>query len=288
MDRISRANSRLLYEGAAIALGVALATVGLKGFLLPNGFLDGGVTGLAILIQHVSGWPVSITLPTLSIPFLALAYFTVSRRVFAKSVISILTFTAALEFTDSVAITGDSVLTAVFGGLCLGLGIGITIRNGAVLDGSEVLGIYLNNRLGISIGKVVLVFNVLLFSVTAFVEGIEVAMYSVLTFLVAAEVTDVVMRGLEDFIGLTIVSEHASELQQRIIDEVGAGLTMFEGYGGYGSRGTRQPQPIIQTVVNRIDVRRLYSLIDDVDPKAFVIEFDVHSVKGGVLRRFLK
>ena len=282
-----RAAIELLSEGLAIAAAVALATLALKGFLLPNGFLDGGVTGLAILVRLLTDWPVSGTLPVLSLPFLALAYRTVSRRIVVKSVVTIGTLALVLELTGAHAVTEDRLLAAVFGGLCLGLGIGIAVRSGAVLDGTELLGIFVNDRFGVGIGKVVLAFNVVLFSATAALLSVESAMYSVLTFLVAAEVTDVVVRGLEDFIGVTIVSRRSEQVQAAILGDLGAGLTLFEGRGGYGHHGAAGPQPIIQTVISRIDIRRLYALIDEHDPEAFVIEFDVHQVRGGVLRRYL-
>ena len=281
-------SSGTLSEYASIALGIALATFGLKAFLLPNGFLDGGVTGIAILVKLLTGWPVSLTLPLLSVPFLALGYTFVSRRIFYKSVVSILLLVAALELVPVPLITDDKLLIAIFGGLCLGTGIGVTVRNGAVLDGSEILGVYVNDRFGISIGKVVLGFNVVLFLITAVLVSVEVALYSILTYLVAAEVTDVVIRGFEDFIGVTIVSRHSEAVQQAILTELGAGLTLLAGRGGYGTRGAAPTdQVVIQTVVNRMDIRRLYRLIDQHDAEAFVIEFDVHNVRGGVLRRYL-
>lgn len=278
----------LVGELASIALGVAVATLGLKGFLLPNGFLDGGVTGIAILLEIVLGWPVTLTLPLLSIPFLGLAYATVSRRVVYKSVGSIAALVVALALVEVPTLTEDRLLIAIFGGICLGAGIGLTVRNGAVLDGSEVLGIFANDRFGVAIGKVVLTFNVILFAVTAALISVEVALYSILAYLVAAEVTDVIIRGFEDFIGVTIVSRRSGDLQQAILHELGAGLTLLAGRGGYGHRGAAPPeQTIIQTVVSRIDIRRLYRILDEHDPEAFVIEFDVHAVRGGVLRRYL-
>ena len=279
---------RLLAELAPIALGVAIATVGLKAFLLPNGFLDGGVTGIAILLEVLTGWPVTLTLPLLSVPFLGLAYATVARRIFYKSIASILALVIALALVEVPTLTDDRLLIAIFGGLCLGGGIGLTVRNGAVLDGSEILGVFANDRFGIAIGKVVLAFNVVLFGVTAVLVSVEVALYSILAYLVAAEVTDVIMRGFEDFIGVTIVSRRHEELQRAILHDLGAGMTLLSGRGGYGHRGAAPPeQIIIQTVVNRIDIRKLYRLIDEHDAEAFVIEFDVHSVRGGVLRRYL-
>lgn len=279
--------SAVLSDLLGIALGVGLASVGLKAFLLPNGFLDGGVTGVALLASHLLHWDLSVSLMVLSIPFLALAWFTVSKRIVFKSVASILGLVLVLQMDEFPVITDDKVLIAIFGGLCLGLGIGITIKNGAVLDGSEILGIFINDRLGLSIGKVILGFNVVLFTLTAVLVSVEIAMYSILTYLVTAEVTDLVIRGFEDFIGVTIVSRKSEELQQAIIADLGAGVTVYLGRGGYGSRGSLDAVPIIHTIINRIDIRRLYRIADEIDPTAFIVEFDVNSVRGGVLRRYL-
>ncbi len=277
----------LLADLLWIALAVALASVGLKAFLLPNGFLDGGVTGIALLLESSLHLPLSIGLITLSVPFLVLAYFTVSRRVTWKSVFGILSLATVLEFETFPILTEDKLLIAIFGGLFLGAGIGTAIRSGAVLDGSEVLGIFVNNRFGVSIGKVILVFNVVLFTVAAMLLTVEIALYSVLTYLVTAKVTDAVIKGFEDFIGVTIVSARNEAIKDAVLGELGAGITLYRGQGGYGSQGATEDQPIIQTIVNRIDIRRLYRIVDEIDERAFVIEFDVNHVRGGVLRRYL-
>jgi len=276
-----------LFEFVNIVLGVAFATLGLEAFLLPNGFLDGGVTGIAILMKLLFGVRVSVMLPILSIPFLVLAYFTVSKRIVVKSIFSIALFALALEFGHFEVVTEDKLLISIFGGLLLGIGIGITIRNGAVLDGSEVLGIFVNDRFGISIGKVILVFNVILFSITAVLVSIETAMYSTLAFLVTSQVTDSIIRGFEDFIGVTIVSSKSEEIQQAILRTLGAGMTIYKGQGGFGTKGQTEERLIIHTIVNRIDMRRLYRLLSTIDESAFIVEFDVHCVQGGVLRRYL-
>ena len=159
-----------------ILLGIVLASIGLKAFLLPNGFMDGGVTGIALLINKLININISILLIVFSIPFLIIGYFTVSKRIILKSIISIIGLALFIHFENFEIITEDKFLISIFGGLFLGAGIGIAIRNGAVLDGSEILGIFINDRFGISIGKVILVFNIILFSITAFVISKEIAM----------------------------------------------------------------------------------------------------------------
>ncbi|MFT4611741.1 MAG: uncharacterized membrane-anchored protein YitT (DUF2179 family) [Glaciecola sp.] len=278
---------QLFSEYFQIALGIVLASIGLKAFLLPNGFLDGGVTGIAILLNSQFDINVSLLLVIFSIPFLILGYYTVSKRIVIKSILSILGLALFIHFENFQTITDDKLLISIFGGLFVGAGIGIAIRNGSVLDGSEILGVFINDRFGISIGKVILVFNVVLFSITAFVISTEVAMYSILTYIVTAKVTDLIIEGFEDFIGVTIVSKDYEKIKIAIITELGAGMTLYKGRKGFGSTGEIEDFDIIHTIINRIDIKKMYRVIANIDEHAFIVEFDVNNIKGGVLRRYL-
>lgn len=278
---------QLFFESLQIGLGIVLASIGLKAFLLPNGFLDGGVTGIAILVSQVFDVNISLVLLVVSIPFLVLAWNTLTKQIVLKSFLSISALAIFIHFENFSSITDDKLLIAIFGGLFLGAGIGLAIKNGAVLDGSEILGIFINNRFGVSIGKVVLLFNVVLFSITALIISIEVSMYSILTFLVTAKVIDLMIEGFEDYIGLMIVSEQANEIENKLINEIGVGITIYKGGKGYGTRGVQHQTEIIHTVINRIDIRRTYRLIEKIDKKTFIIEFDVNNVKGGILKKYL-
>jgi uncharacterized membrane-anchored protein YitT (DUF2179 family) len=278
---------RILSEIFQIAIGIFLASIGLKMFLLPNGFLDGGATGIAILLSELFDIDISFFLILVSIPFLILAWFSLSRRIFTKSLISIILLAVIIHFENFASITEDKLLIAIFGGLFLGAGIGLTIRNGAVLDGSEILGIVVNDRLGISIGRVILFFNVILFGATALLLSLEIAMYSILTFIVTAKVIDVMIEGFEDYVGLMIISENTTSINEGLIRIVGTGTTLYKGSGGFGKRGAQSKNDIIHTVINRIDIRRTYNLIDAIDKNAFIIEFDVNHIKGGIYTKVL-
>lgn len=276
-----------LSESFQIAIAVLLASIGLKAFLLPNGFLDGGVTGIAILISQLFNIDISLVLLIVSIPFLLLAWNTLTKKIVFKSFLSITALAVVIHFENFTSVTDDKLLIAIFGGLFLGSGIGVAIKNGAVLDGSEILGLFVNSRFGISIGKVVLLFNIILFSITAVLVSVEVSMYSILTFLVTAKVIDLMIEGFEDYVGLMIVSEKASEIETGLIKEIGVGITMYKGSKGYGRRGIQEQKEIIHTVINRIDINRTYSFVDRIDEQAFIIEFDVNNVKGGILKKYL-
>ncbi len=278
---------KIVSETFQISVDVLLASIGLKVFLLPNGFLDGGATGIAILLSEVTGVDISFLLLFVSLPFLFLAWYSLSKRIFTKSIVSIVALAIMIHYENFEPVTDDKLLIAIFGGLFLGSGIGLTVKNGAVLDGSEILGIFINERYGISIGKVILVFNVILFSVTTALLSIEVAMYSILTFLITAKVIDLMIEGFEDFVGLMIVSDESLAIEQSLTKEIGVGMTIYKASSGFGKRGEQGEKQIIHTVINRIDIRKTYNIIDKHDESAFIIEFHVNDIKGGILRKYL-
>jgi len=277
----------LLSEIGQIGFAIFLASIGLKMFLLPNGFLDGGATGIAILLSKVFHFDISLILPIVSIPFFVIGYFTIDKRILIKSLLAIFCLALVIHFENFEPITEDKLIIATFGGLFLGVGIGLAIRNGAVLDGAEILGIYLNNRFGFSIGAVILFFNILLFGVTAMVLSPEVAMYSILTYIVTGKAVDFTIQGFENYVGLMIVSGESLKLQDRFMETIGEGITVYQGVKGYGKKGLNENRQIIHLIVNRIDVRRLHRMIDEIDKDAFIIEFDVNDIKGGKIKRYL-
>lgn len=277
----------IFWEFFQLAIAIVLASIGLKAFLLPNGFLDGGVTGISILLNKITGFEISIILPVISIPFFVIGWFTVSKRIVIRSLISVLILSLVIHFENFQPITDDKLLISIFGGLFLGAGIGIAIKNGSVLDGSEILGIFVNERTGISIGLIIFWFNVVLFLLAGFLFSLEVAMYSVLTYIITAKTIDLILEGFEDYVGLMIVTSKSGEMQKTLLKDIGHGMTIYQGTKGYGSQGEKQNLEIIHTVVNRIDTKKVYRVLKKVDKDAFVIEFDVNKVSGGVLRKYL-
>lgn len=274
-------------EIVQMAIAVLLASIGLKAFLLPNGFLDGGVTGIAILITKIFSLEISYVLPVITIPFFIIGWFTVSRKILLKSIFSVISLALVIHFENFTSVTDDKLLTAIFGGIFLGAGIGLAIKNGAVLDGSEILGIFLSEKTGISISTIILVFNTLLFGVTAMVVSLEVALYSILTFIVTGKVIDFVFQGFEDYVGLWITSKNSEKIQHGLLNDLGTGMTIYNDAKGYGTKGLHDNVEVIQIIVNRIDSKKAYRIIESVDKEAFIVEFDVNKIKGGVLRKYL-
>ena len=222
-----------------LILGILSACFGLKGFLLPNHFIDGGVTGISMLISFLSGLPLPLLIVMINIPFVILGYKQVGIVFAIKTALAVLGLGLALAVIDFPDITHDKLLVAVFGGFFLGAGIGLAIRGGGVLDGTEVLALFVSRKAGMSVGDLILLFNILIFSAAAWFLDFERAMYSTLTYLSASKTIDFVIHGLEEYTGVTIVSERSEEIRRIIVYQMGWGVTLLKGKRGYGSHGEK-------------------------------------------------
>jgi uncharacterized membrane-anchored protein YitT (DUF2179 family) len=269
-----------------IIAGVLLAALGLKGFLLPNGFLDGGVTGISLLVNRLTGWSISVLLIVINIPFILLAYKQLSLSFTVKALCAILGLAAALVFIEVPTITSDKLLIAVFGGLFLGAGIGLSVRGGAVLDGTEVLALYINRKTVLSMGEVIMYFNIVIFSVAAVLINVETALYAMLTYLSASKTVDFVIQGFEEYIALTIISNESELIRKTLTLNLRKGVTVFKGQSGFGKRGSVDKDiDIIYTVVTRLEVHKIIDEIEKIDEKAFIVQHNINDTKGGMIKR---
>jgi uncharacterized membrane-anchored protein YitT (DUF2179 family) len=269
-----------------LVLGVASASFGLKSFLLPSNFIDGGVTGISLLIEHKTGISLSLLLILINIPFVVLGYWQIGRKFFIKSVLAIAGLAIVVHIIPYPIITDDKLLVSVFGGFFLGAGIGLAMRAGAVLDGTEVTAIYLSKKLGLSIGDIILLFNIAIFSVAAYLIGREEALYSILTYMAASKTVTLIIEGIEEYTGVTIISHKHEEIRTMIIDKLGRGVTVYQGKGGYGKKDQqRQNIEIIYAVVTRLETARLNTEIEKIDPSAFVITNSIKDTKGGMIKK---
>lgn len=275
----------LLRDVLLVIIGVVVAGLGLKSFLLPNNFIDGGVTGISLLVSAVTGYKLGILLVVLNIPFMLLAYRHNGHAFALKSVVAISLLALAITFIPYPLITTDRLLIATFGGFFLGAGIGLAIRGGAVLDGTEVLAIYLSRRSSLSVGDVILIFNILIFSVAAYLLGFETAMYATLTYLAAAKTVDFIIEGLEEYIGVTVVSTHYEEVRRFIVEHMNVGVTIYAGLRGHGKRHELHHTEIIFTVITRLEVNQLKQEVKKIDPNAFVVMSHIRSIEGGIIRK---
>jgi len=269
-----------------ISLGILSAGFGLKGFLIPNTFIDGGVTGISLLINEKTGFSLSLLIIVLNLPFLILGWRQINKIFSIKSIVAISALALVVAFLPYPVMTNDKLLVAVFGGFFLGAGIGLTIRGGAVIDGTEVLAIYLNRKYSLSVGDFILIFNIVIFSVASWLLSIEIALYSTLTYLSASRTVDFILEGIEEFTGVTIISVHNEEIVHLIKEKMGMGLTIYSGKRGFGRRGDNfTASNIIFTVITRLEIRRLTTEIEKIDPNAFIIMQSIKDMRGGMVKK---
>ncbi len=276
----------ILIESAFIAVGVVLAGFGLKGFLLPNSFIDGGAMGISLLISETTNMSLSVLIILVNFPFIILGYSHVGKQFAFKSIVAIIALALLVHFIPYPLITSDKLLIAVFGGFFLGAGIGMAIRGGAVIDGTEVLAIYLSKKTGLTIGDIILLFNIVIFAFGAYILSIEVALYAMLTYLAAAKTVDFVIEGVEEYTGITIISAESEAIRLMITEELGRGVTIYSGKGGFGKKGASLKEiDILFTVVTRLEIAKLQTEIDKIDENAFIIKGSIKDTKGGMIKK---
>ncbi|WP_034044320.1 YitT family protein [Wocania ichthyoenteri] len=268
-----------------ILIGVFSAGFGLKGFLLPNKFIDGGATGISLLLEHITSLNLGLLLVLVNLPFVFLASKTIGNKFALRSIAAITLLAFVVHFVDYPIITEDKLLIAVFGGFFLGLGIGMSMRGGSVIDGTEVLAIYLGRKLSLTIGDVLLLINIIIFSIGGYILSMETALYAILTYLAAAKTVDFVVDGVEEYVGVTIISNKHEELRLMIVKKLQRACTIYAGKGGFGSNGESYNKDIIYTIVTRLELAKLQTEIDKIDEKAFVIMGVVKDLKGGMIKK---
>jgi uncharacterized membrane-anchored protein YitT (DUF2179 family) len=274
--------ARELLNVLLIVLGILSATIGLEGFLLSSNFIDGGVTGISMLLSKVTGLSLSIWLPLVNLPFIALGYRQIGRLFAFRSTIAIGGLALALAVLHFPSVTHDLLLTAVFGGFFIGAGIGLAVRGGAVLDGTEIAALLISKRSHLlKVGDVILLFNVVLFIVAMSVLGVEEALYSILTYVAAARTLDFVINGIEEYTAITIVSRFSGEIAARILAYLGRGVTIYKGRGGLSG----EDQEILYCVVTRLEIGSVKAIVRSLDRNAFVTSHPLSDVDGGMVKR---
>ena len=276
----------VLLQGGMLVAGVFSAALGLKGFLLPNAFIDGGVTGIALMVSQLTGVSLSLLILLINIPFIVLGYYHLGRKFALKTLLTISALAGALLVVSFPPLTQDKLLIAVFGGFFLGAGVGLAMRGGGVLDGTEILAVYLSRKLPASIGDIVLIINVAIFGVAAWLLSIETALYSILAYLAAAKTVDFILVGIEEYTGLTVISFHSTEIRQLITDKLHRGATVYECTQGYGSHGHQRVKvEAVFTIITRLEVVGLTDEIHKIDPQAFVYTQSISDMKGGLAKK---
>ena len=277
--------SRHIKDFILITAGIFSAAFGFKGFLMTNHFIDGGATGISLLISALTPIPLYILLIVINSPFILLGYKIIGKLFAMKTALAICGLAlvvATVEFPD---VTKDNLLVAIFGGFFLGAGIGLSVRGGAVIDGTEVLAIYLSRKFGTTIGDIIILINIIIFSVAAYFLSVEIALYSMITYLSASKTLDFVVEGIEEYTGVTIISPYSADIREMIIDTLGRGVTIYNGKSGFGKAGETPDIDIVYTVITRLELSRLNAELEKIDPEAFIVMSSIRDTKGGMIKK---
>ncbi|MBT6121695.1 YitT family protein [bacterium] len=274
----------IVVNGIFIGLGVLVACFSIRSFLLPNHFIDGGITGISMLCAEFFNFPLSIILFCMNLPFVYLGFKKVSIRFAVFGFVGILFFSICLHFFPYIYVTQDRLLGAVFGGIFLGMGIGLSIRGGGVLDGSEILAIVLSKKLGVTVGNVLIFVNVIIFSFGAFFLGIENAMYSVLVYLCASKSVNFIIYGIEEFVSVMVMSSKIDAIKDIVLHDFRRGATILQAKGGYHNTN----QPILMCVVTQYELEKLKVIVYEKDRDAFLLTHKVNEYSGGHIKRIFK
>lgn len=268
-----------------ITIGIFSASFGFKGFLLTSHFIDGGATGISLLISALTKIPLYQLIIAINIPFIFMGYKMMGRPFAIKTALGIIGLSLCLATVEFPNVTDDRLLVAVFGGFFLGAGIGFAVRGGAVIDGTEVLAIFLSKKVSATIGDIVMVINVFIFSAAAFLLGVEIALYSMITYLSASKTLDFLVEGIEEYIGVTIVSAHSEEIREMITNKMGRGVTVYNGKRGFNYQEQKQDVEIVYSVITRLELNKMKTEIEIIDSNAFVVMNSIKDIKGGIIKK---
>lgn len=284
--RLRKTLTREARSGTMMLLGVFSAGFGLQGFLTPNKLVDGGVMGISLLVNKQTGISLSLLIIAINLPFILMGWKQISRIFSLKSIVAIALLALIVAVFPFPHMTKDKLLVAVFGGFFIGAGIGLCIRGGGVIDGTEVLAIFLSRKSSLSVGDLILLFNIGIFSIAAYLLSMETALYSILTYMAASKTVDFILEGIEEFTGVTIISPHSDEIGEFIKQKMGRGLTVYSGKKGFGKRGESEGESeIIFTVVTRLEISRLTNEIEKIDPHAFIVMQSIKDTRGGMVKK---
>ena len=263
-----------------MGIGGLLAATGILGFLIPCGFFDGGATGLSMLATSMTPISLNWYILIVNTPFLIVGWNRFGYKFIIKCLLLLVYFSILLAVLNVPVLSHDKILCAVFGGILLGAGIGFAINAGGVLDGTEIAAIIICQKFGLSIGTVILAFNIVIFGLVASLKGYETALYSILTYIFASKSANFMVHGIEGYIGVSIVSSHSAKIRSKLVEELGLGVTVYHGNTGL----EKKDRDILFCVATKYDIQRLKNLIVTIDEKAFIITQPIENVSGGLVR----
>jgi uncharacterized membrane-anchored protein YitT (DUF2179 family) len=271
-------------------LGILFCGFALKSFLVPNNFFDGGLTGISLLIHETYHFNIAYVIIIANIPFIIMGGIQINYTYAIKTSAAIIGLGLCLLYMPYPEVTQDKLLVSIFGGVFMGIGVGLAIRGGCALDGIEVLALYTGKRISFTISEIILGINIVIFLVAAIQLGLPTALYSILTYYSASRTINFVIEGIEEYTGVTIISGENEKIKEALVMTMGKGITIYKGERGFlkSSFDVSQPVDIIFTVVTRLEVRRLRNLVHDIDPKAFVFTSTIKEAAGGVLKKLAR
>jgi len=262
-----------------LTLGAFIAAFALECFLVPNKIIDGGVVGVSMIISYLTKLNLGLLVVVLNIPFFFLAFNKMGKHFVFQTLYAVIMLAIGINVFHSYHITEDTLLATVFGGIILGTGVGIVLKNEGSLDGTEILSLVLSKKFGLSLGEIIMAINIFIYCVAGFVYGWNSAMYSILTYFIAYRMIDVVVEGLSSSKSVRIISDKACEIGQELIDKLEISVTYLNGIGGY----SKADKTIIYCVVSRLELAKMKEVVKEFDPKAFISVVDVHEVYGSRL-----
>ncbi|MDN3582682.1 YitT family protein [Mucilaginibacter flavus] len=287
MSKPEHSLPEIIKDVVTVIIGILFCGFALKGFLVPNKFFDGGVTGISLLIHELYHKNIAFVIVIANIPFIIMGMFQVNKTFALKTFACVVALGLCLHFVPYPVITSDKLLVSIFGGVFMGLGVGLSIRGGCALDGIEILALYTLKRSSLTISEIILGINIIIFLIAAFELGLPTALYSILTYYTASRTISFVIDGLEEYTAVNIISGQSEIIKERLVMELGRGITIYKGERGFlkESFDVHQPVDIIFTVITRFEVRRLKNLVHSVDPKAFIFTNSIKDAAGGVLKK---
>lgn len=270
-----------------LVIGILMSGLALKGFLVPNHFFDGGLTGISLLVHELYHFNLAVVIFLINLPLIIISYYSVGQKFALRMLIGVILLGICLELLPTIALTDDKLLISIFGGAFLGIGVGLVMRSGSALDGIEVLALYTLRKTSFTITEIILAINILIFSIAGFNFGIETSLYSILTYFTATRCIDYVVEGFQAYTGVTIISGESEIIKERIVKELGRGITVYKGERGFlpGQFEVSTDVDIIFTVITRLELRKLKNVVYEVDPKAFIFANTIKEAAGGVLSR---
>ncbi|MBQ1248714.1 MAG: YitT family protein [Selenomonadales bacterium] len=274
--------SAIIKKYLLLTLGAIVYAAGLETFFVPNNLIDGGVVGISMMISYLTDTPLSVFVVLLNIPFLYLGYKQIGKTFTISTLYSIVVLAFAIQYFHTTPnITYDIFLATIFGGIVVGLGVGMIIRYGGSVDGTEIVAIISDRKTELSVGETVMIINLFILSSAGLVFGWERAMYSLIAYFIAYKVMDLVISGLEESKGVMIVSDRSDDLAETLLARLGRGVTILHGEGAY----TNDPKRILYTVVTRLEVAKLKAVVKEKDPNAFLSIYNINDVVGGRVKK---